>query len=331
MNELKEFLDYLALERGLAVQTCSAYETDLEGFIEYIKEAFPDKINANNGSVSFETISTDELIAYIEKLSNTHSDASVARKLVAIKGFFKYLLDEEIIKVNPVDSLATRKHERKLPHVFSKAEVEDLLAATNYIGTSLNNHDDELDEDGDSLDVANEAEAPVKQAIALRDITILELFYSCGLRVSELVSLPFIALHFDEGFLRIRGKGSKVRIVPIGSNAEMLLKKYLSEARPIFDKKNDNLIVFLNRRGEQISRVTIWRMIKKYASIAGVSTSASPHWLRHSFATHLLENGASVRIIQELLGHASISTTQIYTHVDASRLQSIHKQFHPRS
>lgn len=331
MYELKEFLNYLALERGLAVQTCSAYETDLEGFLEFIKQKFPDKINLQ-GNIILESISADEILQYLEYIGRVFSDSTVARKLVAIKGFFLFLVIEDIIKTNPVEVISTRKRERRLPHTISEEEVERLIGAVD-ITTGLPKEsleEDELEEDG--VDISAEGQGtPIQQAIAIRDVAMLELFYSCGLRVSELVSLPFSALHFDEGFLRIRGKGSKVRIVPLGSNAELLLKKYIESSRPLLNKRDDAIFVFLNRRGNNISRVTMWRLIKKYSALAGISPNVSPHWLRHSFATHLLAHGAPIRVIQELLGHANIATTQIYTHIDTERLKNIHEQFHPRA
>ena len=326
MNELNEFLDYLALERGLAVQTCSAYETDLESFLGYIKKKFPDKIRPN-GDVCIESITSDEILQYLEHIGKEYSDSTVARKLVAIKAFFVFLVIEDMIKTNPVEVISTRKRERRLPHTISEEEVERLITAAEPKDISL---EESLCEEAEKEDAASDS-TEMQDAISIRDVAMLELFYSCGLRVSELVTLPFSALHFDEGFLRIRGKGSKVRIVPLGANAETLLKKYLSTARPMFNKRGDAVNVFLNRRGGCISRVTMWRLIKKYAAMAGISEEVSPHWLRHSFATHLLAHGAPIRVIQELLGHANIGTTQIYTHIDAKRLQSIHKQFHPRS
>ncbi len=324
MDELKEFLDYLALERGLAVQTCSAYETDLEGFIGYIKEKFPEKVNSR-GSVVIEEINSDEILMYLEHIGKIFTDSTVARKLVAIKSFFLFLVIEDIIKINPVEVISTRKRERRLPHTISEEEVERLISAANVTISSNEGFSKDPEEEEEKKDT------PIHQAVALRDVAMLELFYSCGLRVSELVTLPFSALHFDEGFLRIRGKGSKVRIVPLGRNAELLLKKYIDEARPMFNKCDDAIHVFLNSRGGCISRVTMWRLIKKYSAIAGIAPEVSPHWLRHSFATHLLAHGAPIRVIQELLGHANIGTTQIYTHIDAKRLQSIHGQFHPRA
>lgn len=330
MNELKEFLDYLALERGLAVQTCSAYETDLEGFLSYIKEHFPDKVNAN-GFVAVEEITADEILLYLEYIGRKFSDSTVARKLVAIKGFFLFLVVEDIIKKNPVEVISTRKRERRLPHTISEEDVERLInAAEPHAIQEEEAEANADDEDGEEAIDENES-SPMQRAVSMRDVAMLELFYSCGLRVSELVTLPFSALHFDEGFLRIRGKGSKVRIVPLGSNAELLLKKYIEEARPLFNKRDDAVYVFLNKRGNCMSRVTMWRLIKKYSAMAGISAEVSPHWLRHSFATHLLEHGAPIRVIQELLGHANIGTTQIYTHIDAKRLQNIHQQFHPRA
>ncbi|MBO7299695.1 MAG: tyrosine recombinase XerD [Kiritimatiellae bacterium] len=329
MNELKEFLDYLALERGLAVQTCSAYETDLEGFLSYINEHFPNKVNAN-GSVAVEEITADEILLYLEYIGRKFSGSTVARKLVSIKGFFLFLVVEDIIKKNPVELISTRKRERRLPHTISEEDVERLInAAEPHVIFEEDAESSDDDEDGE--DIAENESSPMQRAVSVRDVAMLELFYSCGLRVSELVTLPFSALHFDEGFLRIRGKGSKVRIVPLGSNAELLLKKYIDEARPLFNKRDDAVYVFLNKHGNCMSRVTMWRLIKKYSAMAGISPEVSPHWLRHSFATHLLEHGAPIRVIQELLGHANIGTTQIYTHIDAKRLQNIHQQFHPRA
>lgn len=327
MDELKEFLDYLALERGLAVQTCSAYETDLEGFLVYMRDKFPNKIRPN-GNIAVENITADEILQYLEQIGKKFTDSTVARKLVAIKGFFLFLLEEDIIKTNPVEVISTRKRERRLPHTISEEDVERLINAAAPLDVPLEDDTDDSDEGEASEEAEN---TPIHQAISIRDVAMLELFYSCGLRVSELVTLPFSALHFDEGFLRIRGKGSKVRIVPLGSNAELLLKKYIEEARPLFNKREDAVFVFLNRSGSCISRVTMWRIIKKYSTMAGISTEVSPHWLRHSFATHLLAHGAPIRVIQELLGHANIGTTQIYTHIDAKRLQSIHGKFHPRA
>lgn len=327
MSELKEFLDYLALERGLAVQTCSAYETDLEGFLAYIRENFPDKISSNR-NIAVDKISADEILLYLEYLGKKYTDSTVARKLVAIKGFFLFLVEEDIIKTNPVEVISTRKRERRLPHTISEEEVERLISAATPLLVPQEDNSDGSDEDDTSKDTED---SPIQQAVSLRDVAMLELFYSCGLRVTELVTLPLSALHFDEGFIRIRGKGSKVRIVPLGSNAELLLKKYISESRPLFNKKDDGIHVFLNRNGTLISRVTAWRLIKKYSAMAGISAEVSPHWLRHSFATHLMSHGAPIRVIQEMLGHSDIGTTQIYTHIDTKRLQNIHNQFHPRA
>lgn len=289
-----QFLDYISLERGLSVNTRTAYENDLRKFVRFLEAR---KVSTLN-SVSRKQILDFLLIKKEQGLSTS----SISRLLVSIKIFFRYLHQEALLAQNVTDSMDSPKLWKVLPEILSMKEVNRLLSVPS----------------GDT-------------PYAIRDRALLETFYATGLRVSELCDLTIEDIHFDAGYLRCVGKGQKERVVPFSETLTNILHDYLEQARPRFSKDPPNRFVFLTRRGKELSRKSVWKIVKQYALQAGITKTISPHTLRHSFASHLLHNGAPLRIIQEMLGHSDISTTQIYTHVDQSRLKSIHEKFHPRA
>jgi integrase/recombinase XerD len=294
MQELLDiFLDYLSAERGLAANTISAYRTDLIKFLDYLKER---KILSLN-EVKRDTIRNFMFYCKDRGLSAT----SVSRALVAIKVFSRFLLREKMIIKDPSDLIDSPKLWSRLPDVLSASEVDRLLSMPDTRTTA-----------------------------GMRDKAILELMYATGVRVSEANSLKPDDINRDVGFLRCIGKGSKERVVPLGGKAIQALNRYLENGRPKLNKKNASEYLFLNRSGNRLSRQSIWKLIVRYARQAKIKKKIKPHILRHSFATHLLERGADLRSVQEMLGHANISTTQIYTHIDKDRLKAIHQKFHPR-
>lgn len=291
---LEQFLDYVSLEKGLSPNTRAAYAGDLECFLNYLTSRGVVSINA----VRREHI-TDFLMAQRDQGLSTNS---LCRRLVAIKVFFRYLQQEGLLAANVTEAMDSPKIWKMLPGTLTYREVERLLASPDP-----------------------------SQRFGLRDQAILETMYGTGLRVSELAALTLNDLHFDEGYIRCVGKGNKERVVPIGEKARSVLRRYLDESRPALAKDRPVHAVFLNYRGGPLSRKGLWKLIKKHARAAGITKNVKPHTLRHSFASHLLANGAPLRMIQEMLGHADISTTQIYTHVDPARLKSVHAQYHPRA
>ncbi len=287
------FLDYLTLERGLSANTREAYAADLHAFLAHLCSKKIDSVNA---------LTRDHIIAFLMTGKKSGLKTStLSRRLVAIKVFFRYLEQESLVSENITDSMEGPKLWKVLPETLTFKEVNRLLAAPD-----------------------------MKKRFGIRDKAILETFYATGLRVSELAALKIDSIHADEGYLRCIGKGRKERVVPIGEHALSYIHRYTTELRAKMTD-DDNRILFLTNRKDQFSRKTLWVLIRKYARQAGINKKVSPHTLRHSFATHLLANGAPLRVIQEMLGHADIATTQIYTHVDKSRLMSIHQSFHPRS
>ncbi|MDE0838295.1 MAG: site-specific tyrosine recombinase XerD [Kiritimatiellae bacterium] len=291
---VSQFLDYVALERGLSPNTQSAYASDLERFTAYLGQQGIDTFNA--------TTRKHVLNFMLAERERGLSVNSLSRRLVAIKVFFRYLQREGLLDTNVTDAMDSPRLWKLLPGVLSQDEVDRLITAPK----------------GDDRQ-------------ALRDRAMMELMYASGLRVSELAQLQIGDLHLESDYLKCLGKGNKVRIVPFGESSKTCIVRYLNEARPLYVKSVNDDSVFLTYRGRGFSRKGIWDFIKRYAALAGIEKPVSPHTLRHSFASHLLANGAPLRVIQEMLGHADIATTQIYTHVDQGRLQSIHKQFHPRS
>jgi integrase/recombinase XerD len=294
-EEIGAFIAYLKLERGLSAHTQSAYQNDLDQCARFL---------AQRGEKNWSSVSTADVAAWIHALSEEQlSAASLARKRTAIRVFARFLVAEEKRTDDFTALLDGPKLTRRIPGTLTVEEVERLLAAP--VG-------------GD--------------AHALRDRAILELFYSSGLRVTELSGITIQQLDLENGFLRVFGKGSKERVVPIGGRAINALKTYLTAARSHFVKsKKTGSALFLSERGTAISRKMLWVLVKKYATRAGLEKAVKPHLLRHSFATHLLGGGADLRAIQDMLGHANLATTQIYTAVDDKRLAGEHAKYHPRN
>lgn len=289
-----QFLDYIALERGLSDNTRTAYAADLATFLAYLTAHRVGSVNA---------VKRDHVLGYMmDQKDRGLSTNSISRRLVSIKVFFRYLQQEGLLRTNVTEAMDSPKLWKILPGTLTYKEVERLLAAPN-----------------DST------------PRGVRDRAMLETLYGTGLRVSELAHLTVDDLHFDAGYVRCMGKGKKERVVPIGENARHILQDYIAGTRPGLVGPRETRVLFVTRRGTGFSRKGIWKLIKNYAHQAGITKNVKPHTLRHSFASHLLANGAPLRIIQEMLGHADITTTQIYTHVDSSRLKSVHAQFHPRA
>lgn len=294
MKELvNEFLNYLSLERGLADNTIAAYRRDLNKYIDYLKEK---KIN------SIENTTRSEISSFLSAQKDKNLSANtISRNLVAIKVFYRYLLRERYIKDDPTSVLESPRLWKRLPEVLAIKEIERLL---NQIDTSSSQ--------------------------GIRDRACLELIYATGMRVSELVGLGLQDLNLDVGFVKCRGKGGKERIVPLGREASKWVNRYLKNVRGKLCKSDSKPFLFLTRSGKGMSRQTVWKAITKCATRAKIKKEISPHTLRHSFATHLLQRGADLRVVQEMLGHADISTTQTYTHIDKEHLKAIHHKYHPR-
>ncbi len=289
-HAIDRFLEAAVFESGLSEKTLSAYASDLRRYAATLHEA---------GIADIGGVTRDHILSHLTRLRDEGLKArSIARHLSAIRRLHKFALEERMAPLDPSAGFETPRLERRLPHWLSMEEVERLLAAPD-LGTTE----------------------------GLRDAAILELFYSCGLRISELSALPMKDVNLAESELRIRGKGAKVRLAPIGTRAIQRVQAWL-EVRPAY--KPRSLSLFVSTRGSMINRVGIWRIVKRYAREAGIMQTVTPHMLRHSFATHLLDHGADLRSVQEMLGHSSITTTQIYTHVSTGRLAQAHRSFHPR-
>jgi integrase/recombinase XerD len=288
------FLDHLAVERGLADNTRVAYRTDLAQFMGFLQRR---EINHMN-RVQAQHV-REHLLSQRKRGLSTRS---LSRQLAAIRMFCRFLVREKLLPSDVTQTIDSPKLWRLLPHTLSYDEVERLL------------------------DVPQP-----NTKLGLRDKAMFELIYASGLRVSEAASLKLSDTNLEAGFLRVLGKGSKERIVPVGKLAVGWLNRYLQQGRPAFAQADTTGEVFLSTRGRPLSRKTIWHLIKKYSRAAGIDKNITPHTLRHSFATHLLENGGDLRVIQEMLGHVNIATTQIYTHIDQRRLKETHYRFHPRS
>jgi integrase/recombinase XerD len=281
------------IEKGLADNTLHAYRRDLNHFAAYLECGNP---------LSLLDVSRADLQAYLgHRLAGGSSQRSIARLISCLRGFYRYQLREGRVSADPTLDLDGPRLGRPLPHSLSEHEVERLLAAP------------ELDD-----------------PLGCRDRAMLELLYACGLRVSELTSLQLSQVSLNQGVLRVFGKGSKERLVPMGEEALARLQSYLREARPELLRGIPSDVVFPSRRGRQMTRQTFWYRIKLHARAAGITRQLSPHTLRHAFATHLLNHGADLRVVQMLLGHSDLTTTQIYTHVARQRLQDLHARHHPR-
>ena len=294
MNDFLDlFLNYLLVEKGLTKNTLEAYSRDLGTYLELL---------AARGKVNPADIAPLDVIEHVTGLKAAGlAPRSRARALSAIRMFHRFLMIENYCDKNPTAIIEAPKTLNRLPAVLSGPEVESLLSAANGDGCS-----------------------------EIRDRAMLEVLYATGLRVSELVALGMSDVNIDAGYLLTMGKGEKERLVPMGESACAALVRYLSQARITLNRGGDCAYLFLSRLGDKMSRQAFWNIIKKRALAAGISRNISPHTLRHSFATHLLENGADLRSVQLMLGHADLSTTQIYTHVTRERLKRVHAEFHPR-
>ena len=289
---IDRFLSHLAVERGLSANTLAAYSRDLQEFRGFLRA---------EGVSNWEDMTREHISAYLKKVGGRLSDRSKARRLAALRSFCKYLLLLGAIRQNPAARVTFPKSRLSLPKVLSGMEVDTLLKQPD-----------------------------VSQILGKRDRAMFELLYASGLRVSELTDLQLRHLHLAPGYLVVLGKGGKERLVPLGEWAAAALKDYLEEARPLLLKGRSGQELFVNHHGRRLSRQGVWKIIKHHALQAGIQRGITPHMLRHSFATHLLEHGADLRSLQTMLGHADISTTQIYTHVARSRLKEIHQKYHPR-
>jgi integrase/recombinase XerD len=294
MKELIEtFLNYLSVERGLANNTILSYRADLVSYMDFLETRHVDalsKINKND-ITNFMLSQKDRGV----------SANSISRRLAAIRMFHRFLVRERIINSDPTNLIDSPKLWKKIPDTLSLNEVEALLAQPD-----------------------------IRVSQGIRDKAILETLYATGMRVSEAVNLKNDNVNLDIGFLRCFGKGNKERVIPIGKKAITSIKRYREISRMRFLKNKPSEFLFISRLGKKISRQSLWKMIKKYARSARIKKPIRPHILRHSFATHLLERGADLRSVQEMLGHSNISTTQLYTHVNKERLKAVHKMFHPR-
>ncbi|MDD2966725.1 MAG: site-specific tyrosine recombinase XerD [Desulfovibrionaceae bacterium] len=298
-EELYAWLDHLLAERRLSPLTVQAYQQDMEEFFNFIEELRQCDI-VEDASQS-RSIGEQDVMLYFSWLrGRNRASRTLARHLSALRGFFSFALENEVIDDNPARFMDNPKLPLALPSVLSKEEMTFLLTLPN-----------------------------TKDRLGMRDRCILELLYAAGLRVSELCALRALDIDMQRGVIRIFGKGSKERLVPLHALVLQLMADYIQHWRPLFDPLADEL--FLNRSGQGLTRQYVWKMVKKYVEQAGIQRSISPHSFRHSFATHLLEGGADLRSVQLLLGHADISATEIYTHVQTERLLSIHHQYHPRS
>lgn len=290
---LEAFIDYLRVEKGLAFNSIAAYSKDLKKYTKHLKKG---------GLNDPKDVTRKDITDFLFLLRRKISPISIARALSAIKSFHKFLLREKITSQDPSDLIEAPKLEKKIPNFLTLDEVTKILKVPN-----------------------------LKKSQGIRERAILELMYAAGLRVSELAKLKIGDINFDVGFIKCKGKSSKERIIPLGGVASHFLQKYIKEARGKLLGKKISSYIFLAQGGRGLSRQSVWKMVKKMVGKCRIKKNVSPHTLRHSFATHLLEGGANLRSVQEMLGHSSITTTQIYTHVDQRRLKKIHSQFHPRA
>ena len=295
MDSLAErYTDFLIIEKGLSSNSIESYSSDLAEYIDFLEK---------NQIFDLNQVDTTSILAWLIHLSNKGLSAkSRARHLITIRGFYKYLIAEKLLNANPVKEIDIPKIGLALPKIMSLAEVEALL---------------------DAGDLAKPK--------GLRNVAMIEIMYGAGLRVSELIFLKLQDINLEAGLLRVMGKGSKERIIPIGSKAKSITQQWIETARPLVLKHIPSQYLFVARAGKPMTRQAFWKIIKQYTVLAGISKNITPHTLRHSFATHLLEGGADLRSVQTMLGHSDISTTQIYTHISREYLIKMHKKFHPRN
>tara|TARA_B100001059_G_scaffold59087_1_gene54438 strand:+ start:1519 stop:2406 length:888 start_codon:yes stop_codon:yes gene_type:complete len=289
---IDQFIDHLWLEDGLSKNTLNSYRFDLSIFVSWLAET---------KKVELLDVSELEIQEFLAFKFPTSKSRSISRLLATLRRFFRFLLRENKIKEDPTLKIQTPKIPKSLPKSLSEDEVEGLLKAPD-----------------------------IKTDVGMRDRSMLELLYACGLRVSELVGIQLTEVILSDGVIRVTGKGSKTRLVPMGEEAVDWIKKYLAESRQNILNKQTSKFLFVTNRGGEMTRQAFWYLIKKYALMANIDKPMSPHILRHAFATHLINHGADLRVVQMLLGHSDISTTQIYTHVARERLKKLHQEHHPR-
>ncbi len=290
---LDQFLHYLIVEKGLSKNTLEAYSHGLTRFLNHLRE---------KGVREIGEVEKFHIRGFLLALRKKNlSTKTIVRNLVAIRTFFRFLIEEGILETNPVEELESPKVEKTLPEILTLKEIEQILEQPN-----------------------------LQTPLGMRDRAMLEMLYATGMRVSELTHLPTHQVNLEGGYVLLYGKGSKERIVPLGSEAMKWVALYLKTARGILAKGKESPSLFINRSGKGMSRQRFWKSLKDYARRAGLRKRITPHLLRHSFASHLLEGGADLRSVQMMLGHVDISTTQIYTHVTGERLKKVHRQYHPR-
>ena len=295
MNGLVEnFLDFISYEKGLSKNTQLSYKNDLLKFINYLYQ---------KNFANFNSLKRNDIRDYLFKLkSDGLKSSSIARQIISIKKFFEYLLNEGLISEDPSALINSPKKWKTIPETLSVNEVSSLLSYISNIK---------------------------KYRHAFRDKVIIELAYACGLRVSEIVNLQINSIYFEESYIQVTGKGQKDRLIPVNKTTLSMIDEYINTERTKFSS-NSNFL-FISQHKKPLTRQRIWQIIKLHIRNAGIIKNVSPHTLRHSFATHILENGGSLRAIQEMLGHSNISTTEIYTHIEKNRLKNIHEKFHPRA
>ncbi|MBV6421024.1 MAG: Tyrosine recombinase XerD [Ignavibacteriaceae bacterium] len=291
---LREYLASLKLERNLSENTIASYKNDLTSLLNFLNDSGVDDPSQINSKM------LNDFFILLTKLGL--SSRSSARYYSSLKGFFGYLIASSYIEANPMEKISAPKVSKGLPNVLNINEIEAILSQPD-----------------------------TSKKLGMRDKALLETFYACGLRVSELINLKISDLFLSEEMIRVFGKGSKERFVPIGSSAINWITEYLKNSRPLLEKKaKSQHVLFLNSRGTKLSRMGVWKIVDSNAKLAGIKKEVHPHTFRHSFATHLLEGGADLRAVQEMLGHVDISTTQIYTHIDRDYIKQVHKDYHPR-
>lgn len=300
MNEfqyaIEDYIHFIQVERQLSVNTLASYRRDLENYVQFLQEA--------EGMADFRRVERTTILRHLEQLRmQGKTSRTVARHISSIRSFHQFLLREKRAETDPTVHLEMPTIEQKLPNVLSIEEIEAILVAPNR-----------------------------SKPQGVRDVAMLELLYGSGMRISELIALDLADIHLTMGFVRVFGKGGKERIVPLGKSALAALSAYLDGARgQLQGKYLKTEAFFINQRGKRLTRQGCWKLMKEHAVKSGIQHELTPHILRHSFATHLVENGADLRAVQEMLGHADISTTQIYTHISKTRLSEVYKQFHPRA
>lgn len=295
-DAIEDYLHFIKVERQLSDNTLQSYKRDLVAYARHI--------HYEQQIMEFDKVIREHILLYLDSLRSVgKSSKTISRQISSIRSFHQFLLREKVTDQDPTVHLEMPKKEQSLPKVLSIEEIDALMTAPS-----------------------------VEKPQGIRDIAILEMMYGSGMRISELIELNLEDVHITMGFVRVFGKGGKERIIPLGRSAIQACVNYLEQARPgLLGHAPKNDAFFITQRGKRFTRQGCWKIIKDHASTAGISKEITPHVLRHSFATHLIENGADLRAVQELLGHADISTTQIYTHVSKTRLSEVYKQYHPRA